>query len=63
MLLRVEVNIVLIGENNTVLTGDKAVDILSDSGTQEDLMTQGFLTDVFVAGMRIINTLWLVLAV
>ena len=63
MLLRVEVNIVLIGENNTVLTGDKAVDILSDSGTQEDLMTQGFLTDVFVAGMRIINTLWLVLAI
>ena len=63
MLLRVEVNIVLIGENNTVLTGDNAVDILSDSGTQEDLITQGFLTDVFVAGMRIINTLWLVLAV
>ena len=63
MLLRVEVNIVLIGENNTVLTGDEAVDILSDSGTQEDLITQGFLTDAFVAGMRIINTLWLVLAV
>ena len=62
-MFRVKVNIVLIGENNTVLTGDEAVDILSDSGTQEDLMTQGFLTDGFVAGMRIINTLWLVLAV
>ena len=63
MLFRVEVNIVLIGENYEVLTGDEAVDILSDSGTQEDLIKQGFLTDAFVAGKRIINTLWLVLAV
>ena len=52
--------LVLIGENNTVLTGDEAVVVLSDSGTQEDLMTEGFVTNGFVAGMRIINAVFAV---
>ena len=56
MLFRVEVNIVLIGENNTVLTGDEAVDELSNSDAQEDLMAVGIATDEFTAGMRIIST-------
>ena len=56
MLFRVEVNIVLIGENNTVLTGDEAVDELSNSDAQEDLMAVGIVTDEFTAGMRIIST-------
>lgn len=55
MLFRVEVNIVLIGENNTVLTGDEAVDELSNSDTQDDLMAVGIVTDEFTAGMIIIN--------
>ena len=56
MLFRVEVNIVLIGENNTVLTGDEAVDELSNSDTQDDLMAVGIITDEFTIGMKIINS-------
>ena len=59
-MFRVEMTLVLIGENNTVLTGDEAVVVLSDSGTQEDLMTEGFVTNGFVAGMRIINAVFAV---
>ena len=41
-----------------MLTSDEAVVVLSDSGTQEDLMAEGFITDGFVAGMRIINAVF-----
>ena len=46
---------VLIGEDNKVLTGDEAVDALSDSETQANLMDVGIITDEFTAGIRIIT--------
>ena len=46
---------VLIGEDNKVLTGDEAVDALSDSETQANLMNIGIITDEFTAGTRIVS--------
>lgn len=44
--------IVLI-DDDKVLMGDEAVDVLSDSETQEDLKDIGIITNEFTAGMRI----------
>lgn len=38
-----------------MLTGDEAVDVLSNSDTQESLMNLGIITDEFVAGMRTVS--------
>ena len=48
---RVEVEIVLVDENNKVLTGDEAVDVLSDSAVQERLENEGIITDGFEPGI------------
>ena len=56
VLFRVEVTVVLISEDNEVLTGDEAVDALSDGNTQANLMNVGIITDEFTPG---ISKTWL----
>ena len=52
----VEVIVVLIGEDNKILTADEAVKELSNSETQANLNNSGFIiSDEFTTGMRIIH--------